>query len=241
MNEWLEPHPIWVVGHRGAPRKARENTFDSFDFAETAGADAIEFDTQQTRDGELVVFHDPDVAIGSARHALRDMHSLDLRSLRLDSPLGEYGIPTLERLFERYGASLRWVIEVKTTPRTDRPRVAARLSELVASFGVGRRCVVASFDADFLEKLHARDESLALSFLVDRSEALLGARPVTSAVGPRHDLVTAKWMSQARSGNLSVHPWTVDDPAEVERLVGLGVASITSNDVEMVRRVLGRG
>ena len=239
MNDWLEPHPVWVVGHRGAPRKARENTLDSFDFAEAAGADAIEFDLQQTADGELVVFHDPEVEIGTAKHALREMHALDVGSLRLDSPFGEYRISTLEDVFDRYGPALRYVIEMKTTPRTDRRRAAERLTSVLETFAVARRCVVASFDADFLEKTKAKAPELAFSFLVDRAEALLGPRPATAAIGPRHDLVTEEWMSQARQGGLSVHPWTVDDPAEVERLAALGVASITSNDPEMVRRVLG--
>ena len=51
-SEWREPHPPWIVGHRGAPRRARENTIESFDWAESIGVDAVEFDLRQTRDGE---------------------------------------------------------------------------------------------------------------------------------------------------------------------------------------------
>ena len=51
MSDWKEPHPTWIVGHRGAPRRARENTLASFDFAESFRADAVELDLRQTRDG----------------------------------------------------------------------------------------------------------------------------------------------------------------------------------------------
>jgi len=120
MSEWKEPHPLWIVGHRGAPRRARENTLDSFDFAESEGADAIELDLQQTRDGELVVFHDDTLAIGAARHALRSMASIDVRGLTLDSPFGEYRIPTLDDVFQRYGREMRYILEIKVVPTTNR-------------------------------------------------------------------------------------------------------------------------
>ena len=50
--------PVAVVGHRGAPREAAENTLDSFAKALDLGADAIETDVCVTRDGRFVLWHD---------------------------------------------------------------------------------------------------------------------------------------------------------------------------------------
>ncbi len=52
-----------VVGHRGSPTKALENTFESFDRAEADGADAFELDVRLTLDGEAVVQHDPEIVL----------------------------------------------------------------------------------------------------------------------------------------------------------------------------------
>ncbi len=49
----------WVIGHRGAPTEAPENTLEAFEAAIDAGADMIEFDVRRARDGALVVSHDP--------------------------------------------------------------------------------------------------------------------------------------------------------------------------------------
>src|SRR4029079_13494502 len=49
MNDWKQPHPTWIVGHRGAPRRARENTLESLDFAETFGVDGVDTDARPTR------------------------------------------------------------------------------------------------------------------------------------------------------------------------------------------------
>ena len=71
MSDWKNPHPTWIVGHRGSPRRARENTIDSLDAAEQSGCEAVEFDLRQTRDGEAVLFHDEEIVLGTQRIPIR--------------------------------------------------------------------------------------------------------------------------------------------------------------------------
>jgi glycerophosphoryl diester phosphodiesterase len=243
-SDWTTTHSPWIVGHRGAPRRARENTLESFDFAEAEGADAIELDLQQTRDGELVVFHDDAISIGSERHPVRSMASIDVRELKLESPFGEYGIPTLDDVLQRYGRSLRYVLEVKVNPSTDRRIAARRLVGLLTGFHLAPRCLVASFDGDLLRRIDEESAGIALSYLFDHPVALpdtgapRGIFPPCVAVGPRADLVDETFMASASRAGLSVHPWTVDSPEEIQALADRGVASITTNDPDLARRVL---
>ena len=106
-SDWREPHGPWIVGHRGAPRRARENTIESFDWAESLGVDAVEFDVRQTRDGEAVVFHDDDVTLGNQHVPVRSFTTREIEKLVLPSEHGEYRIPRLEDVFHRYGRALR--------------------------------------------------------------------------------------------------------------------------------------
>src|SRR5580693_5961477 len=48
-----------LLGHRGSPKQAPENTIESFHKAMEAGAAGFEFDVRRSRDGALVVIHDP--------------------------------------------------------------------------------------------------------------------------------------------------------------------------------------
>jgi len=244
MSDWTATHPLWIVGHRGSPRRARENTLDSFDFAEAEGADAIELDLQQTRDGELVVFHDDAIPIGTERHAVRAMASIDVRGLLLESPFGEYRVPTLDDLFQRYGNALRYVLEVKVNAATDRALAARRVCDAIAGFGLGPRCLVASFDADLLRRVAGRESGVATSYLFDRAVALpeagqpRGIFPPCVAVGPRADFATEAFVAAAARAGLTVHPWTVDSPEEIQALADRGVASITTNEPALAARVL---
>lgn len=243
-SDWKAPHPLWIVGHRGSPRRARENTLDSFDFAEAEGADAIELDLQQTRDGELVVFHDDTIPIGTEMHAIRAMPSIDVRGLILDSPFGEYRIPTIDDVFQRYGSAFRYVLEVKVNGATDRVLAARRVCDAVTGFALGARGLVASFDADFLRRVADRESGIATSYLFDRAVSLpepgqpRGIFPPCDAVGPRSDFATEAFVAAAARAGLTVHPWTVDAPEEIQAMAERGVASVTTNDPELARRVL---
>ena len=93
------------MGHRGAPRRARENTLDSLDWAESLGADAVEIDLRQTRDGEAVLFHDEDIVLGGQRVPVKSFTAREIEKLTLPSELGEYRIPRLEDVLHEAGES----------------------------------------------------------------------------------------------------------------------------------------
>lgn len=235
MNDWRTPHGLWIVGHRGAPRRARENTVASFDWAESLGADAIELDVRQTREGDAVVFHDEEIALGSQRVSVRHFTAREIERLTLSSEFGDYKIPKLEEIFHRYGPALRYVVELKVAPGTNSGSMARRVARLAAAYRVRERCLVASFDAEVLRRVRDADPEIATSFLFDRPVALpepgrpAPLFPPVDAIGPRADLVSPALSAQAAGAGLGVHVWTVDEMPEIARLAAAGVASITTN------------
>lgn len=243
MSEWKGKHPVFVVGHRGAPRRGRENTLDSFDFAESLGVDAVELDVRQTRDGEAVVFHDEQIQLGSQHLPVRSFTTREIEKLMLPSEFGDYRIPKLDEVFHRYGSALRYIVEIKTSLTTHRLTMARRVAHLAAVFGVVDRCLFASFDTEILKLLKEVEPSLTTSFLFDHPVALpepgrpTPLFPPVDAIGPAKELVTPYVMDQASRSGLSVHPWTADEEAEIRRLLGLGVASVTTNAPDLALRI----
>jgi glycerophosphoryl diester phosphodiesterase len=243
VSEWKATHPVWIVGHRGAPRRARENTIASFDWAESFGVDAIEFDLRQTREGEAVVFHDEEIALGNQRIPLRHFTAREVEKLTLSSEFGEYRIPKLEEVFHRYGRALRYVVEVKVSTGTNLVTMARRVARVAAAYRLTDRCQVASFDAEFLRKMREADPEIATSFLFDHPVALpepgrpTPLFPPVDGIGPRKDLVAPALLSQAAAGNLSVHVWTVDEMEEAGKLLASGVASLTTNAPDVLLKL----
>ena len=138
-------------------------------------------------------------------------------------------------MFHRYGRALRYVVEVKTGHGMQHGTMARRIAKLAAAFGVADRCLVASFDAEFLKRMREAGPEIATSFLFDHPVALPSPAqptplfPPVDAIGPKHDLVSPTLLAQAAAADLSVHPWTVDDAAETRACSSAGVASITTN------------
>jgi glycerophosphoryl diester phosphodiesterase len=235
MSDWKAAHRSWIVGHRGAPRRARENTIESFDFAESFGVDAIELDVRLTREGEAVVFHDDDVVLGTQHIPVRTFTWREIEKLVIPSEMGEYRIPKLEQVFHRYGPKMAYIVEVKSGLGLPLGTMARRIAKLASIYGVEARCLVASFDAEFLKRMREAAPSIATSYLFDHPVALptpgqsTPLFPPVDAIGPRKELVTPTLLSQAAMVNLSVHPWTVDEPEEMRKLLDAGVASITTN------------
>jgi glycerophosphoryl diester phosphodiesterase len=235
MSDWKQPHAVWIVGHRGAPRRARENTLDSLDWAESLGADAVEFDLRQTRDGEAILYHDEDIVLGGQRVPVRSFTAREIEKLALPSEFGEYRIPKLEEVFHRYAHQMRYVVEVKTSAATQLSLMARRVSGLAEAFGIGARCLVVSFDAEFLRRMRETDPEIATGFIFDRAVSLPSPGkptplfPPVDAICPRRDLVNAALIEQAAAAGLAVHPWTVDDEGEIRRMIGAGVASVITN------------
>ena len=68
------PNGVYVLAHRGFKAVAPENTIAAFDAAAAVGADYMELDVHETRDGELILMHDAKVdRTTNAKGAVRDL------------------------------------------------------------------------------------------------------------------------------------------------------------------------
>jgi glycerophosphoryl diester phosphodiesterase len=239
--------------HRGGSLLAPENTLVAFERGATCGADALELDIQTTRDGEIVVIHDPTVertTNGSgpvASYSLDELRQLDA-GYQFTTDGGQtfpfrgqgIGIPTLREVMERFPA-LRINVDLKESD-PDRERALWRL---IQDLGAQDRVLVASGD------LHAP---------IVRFRALCGGRVATSAshveirifvltgfargtrwLRPAYDalqvpdvwrgvrIVSPRMVAAAHRLGLDVHVWTIDARADMDRLLAWGVDGLMSD------------
>src|SRR5262245_86787 len=95
-----------VLGHRGSPRRARENTLESFALAREDGADGVELDVHGTRDGGLVVHHDATI------EGFGVLAEHDAAGIRAAYPW----LPTLAEVLDEC-RGLLVNVEIKNSPR----------------------------------------------------------------------------------------------------------------------------
>ena len=131
-----------VIAHRGFHRDYPENTMEAFKAALDLGVDGVEFDVQETRDGEFVIHHDADIDG-------RSIGSLSLADLAACRVMGGYRIPTLNETLNILGKGLVLLVELKQVRSLD--KFLAILRRYVDKAWT----VLVSFDAALIERLAA--------------------------------------------------------------------------------------
>lgn len=241
------------VGHRGSPLFFPENTLASFRAALEAGAGGLELDVRLTQDGCPVVIHDPTVdrtTDGSGPVSgitLGEMRRLNARTR--DGAKGGHPVPTLAEVLERFPeATVNIDIKEKARPGAE----AAVLGEIRRAGACGRVLVVSEHHGVVRRFRGLAGPEVATGasrpeigvFLVLsalRAEGL--ARPAYAAlqVPPRLGvlrIVTPRFVAAAHSRGVRVDAWTIDESAEMRRLLGMGVDAIMTNRPETLAWVL---
>ncbi|MEX1184155.1 MAG: glycerophosphodiester phosphodiesterase [Gemmatimonadota bacterium] len=239
-----------VIGHRGASAYAPEHTFAAWDLALELGADYLEQDLQMTKDGVLVVLHDDSLdrtTGGAFRGRVIDSHLAEIRDCdigswfndarpaRADPRFAYQRIATLDEVFARYAGRACFYVETKNPEEA--PGMEEALLSLLDTHGLRApaalewRVLIQSFSESSLRKIHTMDPSLPLIRLLDGRFAarrsierdLATIAEYAVGIGPSHLDVNGRLVEAAARHCLSVHPYTVNDPAVMRRMIDAGV------------------
>jgi glycerophosphoryl diester phosphodiesterase len=151
------PARIFVQAHRGDHESAPENSLRAFDDAVAAGVDIIELDVRRTRDGVLVIMHDPRVnRTTSGEGAVADLTFAQIEAMRLRGPGGAVmhdRVPTLPAAL----AKLRGRALVTVDIKDERLEVVPDIVATVRAAGMERRVLYYADNLAALELVRADD------------------------------------------------------------------------------------
>lgn len=216
-----------IIGHRGAMGHAPENTLLSIQTALEMGVDWIEIDVYNVA-GELVVIHDPTVDRTTNGSGEVMKHSLaELRAL--DAGEGQQ-IPLLAEVFTVVNQQAGINIELKG-PETAEPTVNFIHEQLKQGWTYDQ-ILVSSFDHTMLKTVHAQDPQInigALIFHIDEDEIDTYKAMGAYSVNPWLMTVTHPFVQAAQAQGLKVYVYTVNEPADIDRMRVWGVDGIFTN------------
>jgi glycerophosphoryl diester phosphodiesterase len=236
------------IAHRGASAVAPPNTLAAFAKAVELGADGIEFDVHLSADGVPVVIHDFAVDTttdGCGRVAdltLAQLKALDA-GCRFDPAFASERIPTLEEVLNAAEDHLLLNIELKSTSVRDRGLERTVLAQIEQHRSSGR-VLISSFNPFSLRRAGRIAPHIPLGLLygphmpLPLRRAWLAPLVPHTARHPHHTMVDARYIAWARKRGYRVNTWTVDEPDEMRRLIGLGVDGIITDVPDVLRRVL---
>jgi glycerophosphoryl diester phosphodiesterase len=235
------PGPL-AFAHRGGASEAPENTLPAFEQAIRLGYRYLETDVHVTADGVLVAFHDDKLdRVTDAEGVISALPWSTVRQARVD---GREPIPLLEELLGAFPEA-----RINIDPKHD--DAVEPLAEVIRRTGSANRVCVGAFSDRRIAKVRALvGPQLCVGMgprqvaqLVSASRGLPAGR-LTGAcaqvpTGPRRTpLVTARFVEAAHRRGIQVHVWTIDEPAEMARLLDLGVDGLMTDRPQVLREVL---
>ncbi|WP_407939630.1 glycerophosphodiester phosphodiesterase family protein [Microlunatus soli] len=247
--------PFLAFAHRGGAELpanvGKENTLYAFGNAVELGYRYLETDVHATADDQLVAFHDPRLdRVTDRTGAIGELSFKQVRSARV---AGELQIPTLAELIEAFPQA-RFNIDCKAEG------AVAPLARQILDLGIGDRVCVSSFGVDRLRRLRKLLPGVAsavssrgiaqlrflpwltrvplIKNLIDSPGVALQLPVTTTIAGREVTVVTPSLVKAAHRSGRQVHVWTVNESAEIERLLDLGVDGIFTDRPDTLKSVL---
>ncbi len=248
-----------VFAHRGGSALRPENTTLAFDHGLSVGADGLELDVRLSRDGVVMVHHDAELerttnGIGLLSACSADVLSgLDaafhFRGMNGERFMGRgHGIPRLDQVLARY-PGVPVVIELKGRD----PQIARRAVDTVQAAGSLAQVCFGGFSVPVLREVRALAPEARTS--AGREEirwflyrSWVGLAPEQTAyralqvpeMAGHIRVVSPRLIAAASRAGLPVHVWTVDVPADMERLLEWGARGIISDRPDLAAQVVRR-
>ncbi len=223
-----------IIAHRGASQEALENTLEAFEIALNQEADGLELDVHATRDGVVVVHHDPVLRLpDGATAAIADLDAAQALAVPLR---GDARLPALDAVLDLAGTRATVYVEVKATAIED--ALSACLARHPAS-----RVAVHAFDHRIPVAMRRRRPGLPIGLLSASYplsvEGFVGsARP--DAFWQQAQLIDQALVDACHTLGMRVIAWTENDPVHARSLIAMGVDALCTDTPGLLRRQLRR-
>jgi glycerophosphoryl diester phosphodiesterase len=246
-----------VAAHRGGAALWPENSLLAFRSALALGVDALEFDLHLTADGEVVVLHDPTLdRTSTGNGSVRDLKLANLADIRLKTREGAVTgerVPTFAQVLDLVAPTSAEILpEIKLDANRQRyDGIEEKVLALIRARGLMVRTTIQAFQVETIRRVRELEPKARTMLLVARgdverdrarpAEAVRRARELGATdLGMNHRLLGADVMSAARAAGIRVSAWTVNEEADIRRMIDLGVDVVMSDRPDLAKRLTGR-
>jgi len=233
--------PTAVTAHRGGTVRAPENTVAAIREAIEVGAQYAEIDIQTSKDGVIVVTHDRDFSrlAGVARN-VRDLTWEEIRAIpvggRAAPEFHDERTPTLDAVLATARDRIRLNIELKYYG-DDQPDLVARAIDAVRAAGMSGQVIFQSLEYAPLQEARRLAPDIPVGYLFSVN-ARAPQRLEVDFLSVESARVNARFLADAHGRGQQVYVWTVDQPADMQRIIDLGVDNLITNQPSEALRLV---
>ncbi len=212
---------ILKIGHRGAKAYAAENTIESFRKAIEMGANAIEFDVRQAKDGAVVISHDDNLkrVFGKAL-PIRDATLEELKKATAGK------IPALEEALHVFGnEGIKIFVELKDLG------IEKKVLDIIKHEQVQEKAIIVSFYQEALSMARTLNKQIetGLIYTKFRNPVETAVRLEAQYLLPLYRFVHSRDVEKAHKNDLRMVVWTINTREEVRKYIAKGVDGIATD------------
>ncbi|MFU0800278.1 MAG: glycerophosphodiester phosphodiesterase [Xylanivirga thermophila] len=232
---------INIAGHRGSITDAPENSLPAIMNALEKGANFVEIDVQQTKDGVVVLHHDKTLKkIAGISDNITDLTYKDLASIdigcRFSNRYAGEKIPTLEEILVATKDKINLIIELKSYNNTGN-ELAKKVVDLVEKHDMIKNCYIQSLDYKALQTVRKLNKDIKIGQIIILSAGDLSTLDLDFYT-IEQTMLSDAFVKKANRLNREVWVWTVNEEEDIRNVLLYNIDGIITDYPERIKDIV---
>lgn len=231
-----------VSAHRGASFHYPENTLASFVEAKRLGADYIELDVHETKDGKLVIIHDNSLKrVAGIKKDVVDMTYDELKTIdvgsHFDPKFKDERILLLSEVLEfAQENKIKLMIEIKKTGKEE--HIEKDVIDLVDEYNFKDKCVIASLIYDVIENVKRINPEYKTVYILGFIIGDINAFTSADAFSIETSSINKRLVNELHNSGKDVYAWTVNSKQDINEMIDMHVDNIVTDNIDLSKEVI---
>lgn len=227
---------IEVTAHRGASVTRPENTMSAFKEAKKLGADWIELDVQQTKDGEIIVIHDSNLKrITGLNKNVWEVDYYEISKLDAGSFFNKKykneRIPLLKDVI-LWAKENNMKLNIEIKPTGHEKDFEEKVVNIIDEFNFKKYCVITSQKYSVIENIKKLDKTIKTIYVMSIAYGDITKLDKADIFSIEATNVSKSLVKKVHNEGKELLVWTVNDPGNADKMIKLNVDNIITDDIK---------
>ncbi len=228
-----------VTAHRGASVDNPENTMSAFRGAKEKGADWIELDVQQTKDGKIIVMHDTNLkrTTGVNKNTWTvtydEIKDLDAGSF-FSSDFKDERIPLFSEVVE-FAKNNNIKLNIELKPTGHEKEFEKNVIDIVNNYDYAKNCVITSQVYEVLENVKKYDQNIKTVYVMSLAYGYITDLKEADSFSIEASSITKTLVSKVHNSGKEIYAWTVNTKESISKMVELNVDNIITDNITLAK------
>lgn len=231
-----------VTAHRGASVQYPENTMSAFKGAKKLGADWVELDVQQTKDGYIIVSHDTNFARVSGKDLncwetnLSTIKTLDVGSFK-SSKFKDERIPLLEDVI-KWAKKNNIKLNIELKPTGYEKDFEKRVLEIIEKYNFENECVITSQVYNVIKTVKKLNKKINTVYVMSIAFGEITELKYADNFSIEASNITYEMVSDIHKKGKQIYAWTINTEESIEEMIDMGVDNIITDDIVLGKQMV---